>query len=163
VNEAKGSIWDYFGKAIIAILINGDVRGTGEAVMGAGSALEAKRHFPGLSRKLGLLIQTAGNKVHLLGDGLISFPIKEHWWQKADLPMIRRSCLQLVALADQQGWTNIVLPKLECADDDLRWEDLSPVMSAILDHRFTVLQKSHPCVPIAGEHSLRSVSKGRPR
>lgn len=141
MKEATGNIWDHFGAAIIAITTNGDVRSDGAAVMGAGFALEAKRHFPGLALKLGRLIREHGNNVYDLDHGLVSFPTKRHWWEKSDLSLIRRSCYQLVELADRHGWTAIVLPRPGCGRGGLLWEEVFPAIPGILDDRFTLMKK----------------------
>lgn len=52
--EIIGNIWDYYDKGYnICITTNGFVKKNGCAVMGRGTALQAKRRFPRLDRKLG--------------------------------------------------------------------------------------------------------------
>lgn len=77
--EKRMNLWDNYGK--IVITTNGFVKSNGCCVMGRGCAKEAATRYPGIDKRLGDLIKTYGNHVHILGrqdDGrfLITFPVK---------------------------------------------------------------------------------------
>jgi hypothetical protein len=55
--EITGNIWDYYDKGYnICITTNGFVKKDGCATMGRGTALQAKRRFNGIDRKLGSML-----------------------------------------------------------------------------------------------------------
>lgn len=122
------------------ITTNGFVTKDGRAVMGRGCALEAKTKFEGIDFALGRLIKDHGNRCHILGDyGLVSFPVKHHWKEQADLDLIIRSAHELVQLADAHGWQFVVMPRPGCGNGKLKWADVKPAIAGILDDRFRVI------------------------
>ena len=64
----------------ICITTNGFVRSDGRAVMGRGCALEAKKLFPDIDKKLGEILKTKGNVPAILstvgGTDIVAFPVK---------------------------------------------------------------------------------------
>lgn len=95
--ETTGSVFDYYGLDGCTIIVptSGSVSG-GNAVMGAGVALDAKNRVPGLARELGIMLIAYGNDVHTLDEGrLQSFPTKHTWQQPADIELIAKSVLTL--------------------------------------------------------------------
>src|SRR5919205_1131805 len=120
--ERRGDLWILEADAR-CITTNGVTRASddGPAVMGRGAAAEARKRYPGLDIRLGHLLQDHGNHVHMLmqeakvpmGSGawyLLSFPTKHHWRDRSDLDLIKRSCGELIALADQYPeWQTILL------------------------------------------------------
>ncbi|GAM09788.1 hypothetical protein OR1_02069 [Geobacter sp. OR-1] len=108
-------------------------------MLGRGCALQARERFPDLSARLGGLLTAEGNHVHLLGDGLVSFPVEESPWANPDLRLIRRSAEELKALADLQGWARIVVPRPGCGGGGLDWPDVKRLLVDLFDDRFTVI------------------------
>jgi len=53
--------------------------------------------------------------------------------------LIRQSARQLVEMADKFGWGSVVLPRPGCGNGGLDWDDVRPILEAILDDRFTVV------------------------
>lgn len=142
MKEAIGDLWDYYASgAIIAVPVNGSVRRDGSAVMGAGFALQAKRHFPGLAKRLGTLIQNQGNHVFDLGFNLVSFPTKQNWWERGDLGLIERSCEELTSLTQSRGWRRVLLPRPGCGNGKRKWEEVLPILARYFDNRFIVVEK----------------------
>jgi hypothetical protein len=139
IREISGDIWDYLGEAVICLTTNGLVNKKGEAVLGRGCARQAAEHFPDLPARLGALLAGGGNHVHLLGDGLVSFPVEESPWANPDLRLIRRSAEELRAKADLEGWTRIVVPRPGCGGGGLGWPEVRPLLEDILDDRFMVI------------------------
>ena len=145
MREICGDIWDYLGTAVIVITTNGTVTRGGEAVFGRGCARQARSRFPDLSRRLGELLLTAGNHVHFLGNGLVSFPVEETPWENPDLRLIRRSAGELRKMADQYGWQAIVVPRPGCGGGGLDWRDVRPLLVQEFDDRFIVITAEEHC------------------
>ena len=143
MKEAKGNLWDS-GAEVIVITTNGFVKNNGEAVMGRGCALEAKNIWPSFPKALGKVLREHGNNVHVFdfpdGHHLVTFPVKHHWREKADLKLIRRSVNQLIAEASLlHTWKTIALPRPGCGNGRLDWEtEVKPLLVDKLDDRFTV-------------------------
>lgn len=141
MREAYGNIWDYHDRGEwICITTNGDVRKDGCAVMGRGVALQAKNRFPKLPYLLGQRIYRLGNHVWLFETmKLLSFPVKYHWADRADLNLIRRSSKELIALMNKRGPARVILPRPGCGNGGLDWHDVRDVIFELLDHRVTVI------------------------
>lgn len=137
--ETHGDIWDYRGRAVIAITTNGLVSGKGEAILGRGCASQARERFPGLSWRLGELLRTHGNHVHPLGPGIVSFPVEDSPWALPDLRLIRRSAMELRMLADRNGWSLVVVPRPGCGGGGLSWSEVRPLLADVFDDRFVVI------------------------
>jgi hypothetical protein len=150
MREVTGNLWTYPAD-IRVITTNGTIKKNGECVMGRGCALEAARKNRDLPKVLGNLLKAHGNHCFILFRGnplvldvpIASFPVKHEWYQKADIELIKRSCGELVELANDQGWIDgwkqVVLPRPGCGNGQLRWEDVKPVLAPILDDRFHVI------------------------
>ncbi len=155
--EGKGNLWDHkqADGYLKVITTNGFVKANGEAVMGAGCAKEAKELWPDLPKRLGAEINRWGNNVFFIGDpapdnldiishekSIITFPVKHHWKEKADLRLIEKSAHQIMDLADAiDGDWRYVLPRPGCGNGKLEWSDVKPVLQSILDTRFIVITK----------------------
>lgn len=139
MKEIKGNLWDFTNKCIIAITTNGTVKKSGECVMGKGCALEAKLKFPGLDKKLGELIIQKGNKVHYLGNNIVSFPTKYNWWEDADIQLIEKSAKQIAMLASLMNWHTVIIPRPGCGSGRLKWADVKPILEEHLDDRFSII------------------------
>jgi hypothetical protein len=137
--EVNGDIWSYLGKGIVAITTNGYVTRDGRAVLGQGVARQAGDLFPDLARRLGQELREGGNRVHDLGDGLVSFPVEDSPWSLPDLCLIRKSAGQLRELADQNDWPLVVVPRPGCGGGGLNWRDVAPLLDGVFDGRFHVI------------------------
>ncbi len=147
MNEVNGNLWDS-NADIIVITTNGAVRKDGAAIMGRGVALQAKNRYTGIEYILGKLIRENGNHVNFVIGGLpkiVSFPVKHHWRERADLKLINQSVLELVLLTNRlnlhlkPSFTyTVALPRPGCGNGRLRWEDVKSIIRPILDNRFTV-------------------------
>lgn len=145
--EERGDLWELPADAR-CITTNGFVKTSGLAVMGRGCALEARERFPGIDAHLGALINRHGNHVHLLQvhlppvADLVSFPVKHHWFQLADLDLIVRSCHELMALADEHHWQRILLPRPGCGNGQRDWDiEIRPAIFDVLDDRVVVIDR----------------------
>lgn len=142
--EAKGNIWEYHNKGYLTVIpTNGALKNNGENVMGKGLALQAKQRFPDLPLKLGTAIKYNGNNVYLFPEyRTISFPVKHHWSEKADLRLINTSALQLLDVLEMIVASvpiKVALPKVGCGAGNLNWEEVKPILSKHLDEQFTVV------------------------
>lgn len=156
-------------KDAVCVTTNGVLRANGRAVMGAGIAKYARDTFRGVDRRLGENIKAYGNRAFALGwqchitaasgrsagrqaDGfmLLSFPTKHHWKDDSDPALIRESCRQVMALADEHRLDTIYMPCPGCSNGRLDYvRDVRPVLVEELDGRFAV------CVPTATAGKMR--------
>jgi len=141
MKEIEGNLWDYHGRAIIAITTNGLVTRKGEAVFGHGCARQARERFPGLARRLGASLAQQGNHVTSLGDGIVSFPVEHTPYETPDQRLIERSARELASLADSMGWDTIVVPRPGCGGGGLEWKEVRPILERYLDDRFLIITR----------------------
>src|SRR5579863_1639145 len=116
MREAYGDLFKLAAGKVIVITTNGDVKKNGEAVMGRGCAAEAKRRWPHMPLLLGSRLEALGNRVHRFVPmedsygAIVTFPVKHHWSDKADLKLIRESAHELVKLTDSFDWKDVYVP-----------------------------------------------------
>ena len=143
LTEIIGDLWDQEAD-IICITTNGFVKNNGQAVMGKGCAKEAVERIGGIKSMLGTLIKKHGNCVspiinmdYIDDEGnshsrvLCSFPVKNNWWEDADLNIIARSARQLLVVVDAYQLENVVVPRPGCGAGNLKWEDVRPVLEEV--------------------------------
>lgn len=119
--------------------------------MGRGCALEAVRYDKALKADLGRLLTEYGNHVfvlrhHPLRPLLLSFPVKHHWRQLADVDLIDRSAWELVIQVNALGLMgagSVLVPRPGCGAGGLLWEDVLPVLAKHLDDRFVAVDFTH--------------------
>lgn len=145
MKELKGDIWDYHNKGHwIVITTNGIVKGNGEAVMGAGVALETKLRFPDLPAMLGGHIRARSGALfpevfeHLR---IIALPTKYDWRQKADTNLIEEGIKRLANTAATLTSLPIYMVRPGCNNGGLDWEDVRPILEKYLDDRFIVIER----------------------
>jgi hypothetical protein len=139
MNEITGEIWDWLGKAVIAITTNGYLSKRGTAVFGNGCAAQARERFPDLPERVGRILGSRGNHVAFLGDGLVTFPVEESPWALPDYWIIRRSARELREMADREGWQTVVVPRPGCGGGGLEWISVRPLLAEHLDDCFMVI------------------------
>ena len=140
--EIRGNIFDQKCDAI-CITTNGIIKKNGEAVMGAGIALQAKIKYPQLPKLLAEKIAQEGNKVYSFkfdndDRTIITFPTKNHWKDDSDIELIKRSLLQLVWMTTRNKWERVCLPRPGCSNGRLNWFDVKKYVSK-LDNRFIIV------------------------
>ena len=146
IKEIKGDLWEYYKQGFwIVIPTNGFVKNNGEAVMGRGLALQAKRRFPDLPAELGKRIKEYGNVVFTFYNyHVITFPVKHLWWNKAIIKLIKKSCISLREIFRYNPTgipTPVYLPRVGCGNGKLDWKDVKPILEKYLDDRFIVCDK----------------------
>ena len=139
--EKLGNLWEEVADVHV-ITTNGIIKKNGEAVMGAGIALQAKNLYPILPKKLAKRLTSDGNRVFVFHevDRIIStLPTKHDWKDKSDINLIRRSIGELAGLADRNRWNKVVLPRPGCSNGQLSWLEVRPILVDLLDDRFFVI------------------------
>lgn len=142
VIELTANLWDMEGNWLV-ITTNGDVNRRGEAVMGRGVAAQAKFKFPHLAWMLAEGMKQEGNHVMAWQPfHIITFPVKHHWHEQADLDLIGRSCEELV---NQVTMTPLEPPifmvRPGCGNGGLDWAEVKYVCDGWLDDRFFVVER----------------------
>lgn len=142
-----------------AVTTNGIVKSGGLAVMGAGIARYARDHFRNIDRDLGKKLRASGNHAWAMGAyadaaraaagldpavSVVTFPTKHDWRNPSDLDLIARSCRELMAIADREGFSRIYIPMPGCSNGGLDYiSQVRPVVMAVLDGRFTACLPDH--------------------
>ncbi|MDZ4184961.1 MAG: ADP-ribose-binding protein [Desulfuromonadales bacterium] len=139
MQEIIGNLWDYQGRALLALTTNGSVSRDHRAILGRGCARQAGERYPDLAQRLGGLLHEHGNHVHELGDNLVSFPVEESAWSTPDPRLIRRSAQELRALADRAAYPLIIVPRPGCGYGGLSWPEVRPLLADLFDDRFLVI------------------------
>ena len=146
MREIKANIFDMVVETIV-ITTNGIVKRNGEAVMGAGIALEMAKKYPLFPKVFGDKLKKDGNHVSMFfvpqvkGRKVITFPVKNHFKEKASLELIEQSCKEIVILADKFELTQIALPRPGCGVGGLKWKDVEPILEKHFDQRFFIVDK----------------------
>lgn len=146
MREITGNLWDYINDGWIVITTNGIVNAKGGCVMGRGTALQAKRRYPGLDIRIGNMIKKRGNHVWIFDMGyditgaptrIVTFPVKHHWQEPADLQLIAQSAKELKS---KLGSSKAYMPRPGCGNGGLSWDEVRPILVDLLDDRFTVVE-----------------------
>ena len=142
--EVVGDLWEahHLGHWV-AITTNGVVRKDGACVMGRGVALEAAKKFPGLPYALGGQIKRWGNHVHVFRESrILSFPVKDHWRNPAEILLITRSALE-ISSDNLKGLVRypIYMVRPGCRNGRLLWKDVRPALADLLDDHFIVIER----------------------
>jgi len=146
MKEYVGDIWRWgrlqkpIDKTAIVIPTNGTVKVNGECVMGAGLAKQVVEKYPTFPMLLGMGITNSGNRaMWFQREGVLTFPVKHKWFEHANLALIARSCRQINRLIELHGLVNIGMPHVGCGNGKLSWEDVGPIVRALLDGRCTII------------------------
>jgi hypothetical protein len=140
MREISGDLWvEHAAGTVVVITTNGMVNKVGRAVMPRGCARQARERFPELLQTLGLLLRQHGNHVFDFGHQIVSFPVEVNPYQVPAMPLIERSCRELVELADYKGWQKVVVPRSGCDGGGLDWSDVKIILARHFDERFHVI------------------------
>lgn len=143
LNEKTGNIWTAHDPSYLMITTNGFVKNNGKAVMGRGIAREAALNYTKLPGELGICIKEMGNVPFLFEEyKLITFPVKHHWAEAADLKLIEQSAFFLQRkfnLLPRFDNATFEVPRPGCGNGQLAWDDVKPIMVKYFggDPRFT--------------------------
>lgn len=142
--ETAGSIWEFYGidGFVCCIPTNGSCDSSGNAVMGAGLALQFKQRAPGVASELGKLLRRYGNEVHSIDEYRAkNFPTKHSWRDKtADLHLIAQSEEQLRHEALGAPEKIYVLPRVGCGNGtgNLSWQSVRPILLRLPENCWVV-------------------------
>lgn len=139
MKEIRGNIWEYWEDGYyIVVPTNGFVKKDNKAVMGRGVALQASQKFTTLSKSLGARIRLKGNNVYFWEEfRLITFPVKNNWWETADTQLITKSCIQLAKIAKE--FYPLYMPKVGCGNGKLNWEKVRPLLYSYLKDKVVIV------------------------
>lgn len=146
MKEVTGNLWDYVNDGWIVITTNGVVNAKGGCVMGRGIALQAKRRYPGLDIRIGNMIKKWGNTVYLFDmdtvvpTRIVTFPVKHHWQEPANLKLITRSADELQMLTGPKQ--KVYMPRPGCGNGGLDWDEVRSILVNRLDDRFTIVERN---------------------
>ena len=151
--EEQGDLWEAHDLGYwVVVTTNGDINAKGECVMGRGVALQAKRRFPALPKKIGGMVKLAGSHVAAyVEERVITFPVKYHYYDRADMRLIERSARELAGMKrmwDRDGNTRprtikdlVYMVRPGCGNGGLEWSMVKPVIEPFLDDHFIVVEK----------------------
>lgn len=135
--EQEINLWNFDGYKCITT--NGVIKANGCLVMGAGLALYAKRKFPSIDLVLGDYVKAKGNRCAIIPEWkIISFPTKNEWKEKSDIELIKKSCKEVMFIADKYKIDKIGISKVGCGNGQLIWTEVKSVIEKLLDDRVTV-------------------------
>lgn len=146
MREERGDLFEYPCDALV-VPINWRTNRNGDAIMGAGVALAAKKRWPHLQRVLGDQIRRSPDAPHVpiyaMGDyWMVCLPTKHDWRDPSDVKLIEAGVTALIDQAGGFGWRTIVLPRLGCGLGQLDWEvQVRPLLADLLDDRFVVVNR----------------------
>lgn len=127
----RGNLWYWHGLGNhVGITTNATINRRLECVMGRGVALEAKRKFPELPRLLASHLMKYTNVPGYFEQfRIFTVPVKQHYFAKAEIPLIVRSLDRLEALLDTMPEIECVyLPMPGCGAGGLKREDVYQVL-----------------------------------
>jgi hypothetical protein len=153
MKEITGDLWDFHAQGhYICITTNGTVRRDGACVMGRGIAKQAASRFPQFPYAVGKELLFYGPPSRGLLNfpvfvfpewRLITFRVKWHWGDTADMELIDRTARLLSTDERVANMDHVYLPRPGCGNGHLQWSDVRAVIAPILDDRFTVVE-IHP-------------------
>jgi hypothetical protein len=142
MKEIQGDLWEYYDRGMwVCITTNGFVTQKGKLVMGRGCAKEARDKLPGIDRQWGTLVKHYGNiPFELPARRVISFPVKRHFKDLADLELIEKSANAIKRIVETYNIKKVIIPRPGCGWGYLEWEDVKPVLERVFtDDRFVII------------------------
>jgi hypothetical protein len=151
--EIHGNMFGYLGRMKFRLFIttNGFIKNDGTAVMGRGNAAQAVRVFreefglnlPELHAKS---LKLKGNVVAHLTDQLYTFPVKESWYDRASMRLIKKSVESLKQIMDEDTDKQriYVLPRPGCGNGGLKWKNVKPLLEDLSDRVWVICDWGDP-------------------
>lgn len=142
--EIFDNILNYIGVVdAVCVTTNGTIKKNGAGVMGAGNAKAFNNAFKDLDSILGRCIKENGNITQYIykvaNTKIIAFPVKHHWYEKADIDLIVKSYKELVNLLDLYALKSTLLPRPGCQNGGLDWKEVKAKLLPIWDERITII------------------------
>lgn len=117
---------------------SGSVLASGYAEMDPLFAKQASRRFPDISYLLGQKIDESGNHVYIFNKyNIANFPVKENSSSPINIPLIKRSCRELVVKS--RPFTKVLVGCPWCAVS----KECSPgnCLDLIADDKYTIVHR----------------------
>lgn len=167
MKECRGNMFSYLGRMKFRLFIttNGFIKNDGTAVMGRGNAAQAVRIFNeeyeiNMPEVLGNSLKSRGNVVSKLTDQLYSFPVKEHWADRASIRLIKKSLERLKEIIKEKPDLVYILPRPGCGNGNLKYKHVRPLLVDLPDNVWIICDWNDPQWEIAKEeHADRVQSK----
>lgn len=122
--EPGGDMWAHHKDGRYAVIpTNLAVKANGEAIMGAGVALQAARRWPHLPVRYGASINAGHTRLACHDERLLLAPTKHHWKQDANLELVIETINAIATWAADSG-APLVTPALGCGLGGLAWDDI---------------------------------------
>ena len=151
MKECRGNMFSYLGRMKFRLFIttNGFVKNDGTAVMGRGNAAQAVRVFReeyeiNLPEVLGNSLKSRKNIVSHLTAQLYSFPVKEHWADRANMRLIKRSVSSLKEMIKENPNLVYILPRPGCGNGNLKWKNVKPLLEDLPDNVWVICDWNDP-------------------
>jgi len=142
MKAVKADIWDLHAQGMAVVVpTNMCVNGKGEAVMGAGLALQAARRFPWLPKQYGEYLQLGIPRGIFEEVRLVMVPTKRHWKDPSTLELVEAGVRWLTSqepLFAVRGW-EVAVPPLGCGLGGLKLAQVQPIMEKWLSDRFVLV------------------------
>lgn len=140
-SEQRFDVWHGYNNGdFIVVTTNGFVKRNGEAVMGAGIALQAKTRFLGMAYAVGQAIAKNGN-IPLVNVKyrIITLPTKKIWTENSDLELIENGLQTLVKIVTELELDRVYMPRPGCGNGKRDWDsEVKPICEKYLDSRFII-------------------------
>ena len=121
------------------LVLGAAIKKNGNVVNCLGESKKTGKKFYSFPEKGVREINNGSNVVsHAIGKFYVGSGVPG-FYCKARLDIIVKSCKELVAIANEEGLTNIVIPRMGCGAGELTWDEVKPIVSEILDDRFSVI------------------------
>lgn len=163
--ERHGNMFGYVGRMKFRLFIttNGFIKNDGTAVMGRGNAAQAVRVFReeyglNLPEMLGKSLKLRKNVVSALTNQLYTFPVKEHWADRASLKLIKKSVdalKEIIAAQHEEKDLVYVLPRPGCGNGGLKWKHVKPLLEDLPDNVWVICDWNDPQWEEEHGHSVR--------
>lgn len=138
----SGDLWSFYDQGHYAVIpTNLTTRRDGAAIMGRGVAQQAVQRFPKLPRWYGVKLRADIYFTIFHEQRLVMFPVKDDWRERADLELIKSSCIALRAEALRTGF-RAALPLVGCGFGELSEEQVIPLLEMHLPQPcFTLVRR----------------------
>ena len=142
MKEIRGNMFNYLGRMKFRLFIttNGFIKNDGTAVMGRGNAAQAVKIFReeynlDLPKLLGDSLKLRENNIVRLHTQLYTFPVKNAWFDRASLKLIKKSVSQLKEIIKGDDGDHVyVLPRPGCGNGGLKWNRVKPLLEGLPDN-----------------------------
>jgi hypothetical protein len=147
MKEIHGNMFGYLGRMKFRLFIttNGFIKNDGTAVMGRGNAAQAVRVFReeydlNLPEMLAKSLKLRGNVISALTDQLYTFPVKENWYDRASMRLIKKSVESMKKILDEDNDKEriYILPRPGCGNGGLKWKKVKPLLEELPDRVWVI-------------------------